>query len=204
MTTGIDQKYAMMKYCFPADISVIPLSDSLIIMYAADVYGQIWRIRYDYFGDLANAYTSAASTQVDGEEDLHGQPRLQPGLRRCSELSRPTARPWCPRMRAGRCSTRRTCPCSAMTGPAGRSCTSAPVTASMPRYTMISNRMYYVTDTGALADETDLLNLTCDELDDGRHGRCGHQDSAEEHPAQRDQLGQRFLPVLDKQGPVHG
>jgi hypothetical protein len=30
---------------------------------------------------------------------------------------------------------------------------------------MISNRMYFVTDTGALADETDLLNLTCDELD---------------------------------------
>ena len=34
------------------------------------------------------------------------------------------------------------------------------------RYTMISNRMYYVTDTSTLADETDLLNLTCDELDD--------------------------------------
>ena len=33
------------------------------------------------------------------------------------------------------------------------------------RYTMISNRMYYVSDTGETADETDLLNLTCDELD---------------------------------------
>jgi len=32
----------------PADISAIPMSDSLLIMYAADVYGQIWRIRYDY------------------------------------------------------------------------------------------------------------------------------------------------------------
>ena len=35
-----------------------------------------------------------------------------------------------------------------------------------PRYTMISNRMYYVTDTGSVADETDLLNLTCGELED--------------------------------------
>jgi len=33
------------------------------------------------------------------------------------------------------------------------------------RYTMISNRMYYVSDTGETADETDLLNLTCDELE---------------------------------------
>ena len=48
MTTGIDQKFAMMKYCIPADISVIPLSDSNLIMYVADVYGQIWRIRYDF------------------------------------------------------------------------------------------------------------------------------------------------------------
>jgi hypothetical protein len=30
---------------------------------------------------------------------------------------------------------------------------------------MISNRMYFVTDTGSAADETDLLNLTCNELD---------------------------------------
>jgi hypothetical protein len=30
---------------------------------------------------------------------------------------------------------------------------------------MISNRMYFVSDTGTVADETDLLNLTCDELD---------------------------------------
>jgi hypothetical protein len=30
---------------------------------------------------------------------------------------------------------------------------------------MISNRMYYVSDTGETADETDLLNLTCDELE---------------------------------------
>ena len=35
-----------------------------------------------------------------------------------------------------------------------------------PRYTMISNRLYFVTDTGSVADETDLLNLTCNELDD--------------------------------------
>jgi type IV pilus assembly protein PilY1 len=34
-----------------------------------------------------------------------------------------------------------------------------------PRYKMISNRFYSVTDTDSSADETDLLNLTCDELD---------------------------------------
>jgi type IV pilus assembly protein PilY1 len=34
------------------------------------------------------------------------------------------------------------------------------------RYTMISNRIYMVNDTNALGDETDLLNLTCNELDE--------------------------------------
>jgi hypothetical protein len=62
-TTGISQKYAMMKYSFPADISVIPLDESRIIMYAADVYGQIWRIRYDYFADLAHGYSDSASAK---------------------------------------------------------------------------------------------------------------------------------------------
>jgi Tfp pilus tip-associated adhesin PilY1 len=34
------------------------------------------------------------------------------------------------------------------------------------RYTMISNRIYFVSDKGTLADETDLLNLTCGELEE--------------------------------------
>jgi type IV pilus assembly protein PilY1 len=36
-----------------------------------------------------------------------------------------------------------------------------------PRYGMISNRLYLVTDEDALSDETDLLNVTCNELDEG-------------------------------------
>jgi type IV pilus assembly protein PilY1 len=44
VTTGTDQKHSDMKFCFPADISLIPLSETNILMYAADVYGNIWKI----------------------------------------------------------------------------------------------------------------------------------------------------------------
>jgi type IV pilus assembly protein PilY1 len=152
---GTDQRYNMMKYCFPADISVIPLSDSLIIMYAADVYGQIWRIRYDFVaGDSkwtvlrlftanpgstlpsGDATAFIANTQSLDSTDAGRKMFYSPDV----SLS-------------------------------GNDWTSKPVLyvgtgdRQHPRYTMIHNRMYFVSDTNTLGDETDLLNLTCDELD---------------------------------------
>jgi VCBS repeat-containing protein len=164
VTTGIRQQYAMMKYSFPADISVIPLSDSLIIMYAADVYGQIWRIRYDYFSDLGNAYDSASSAKWTVKRIFTANPG--------SNLA------------SGAASTFEAGTQSLVSTDAGRKTfyspdvslfgndwTSRPVLyfgtgdRQHARYTMISNRIYFVSDTNTLADETDLLNLTCNELD---------------------------------------
>ncbi|MBW2109804.1 MAG: hypothetical protein JRI36_14250, partial [Deltaproteobacteria bacterium] len=63
VTTGINQQYCKMKYSFPADISVIPFSESKIVMYAADIYGQIWKVTYDYYSDLSHTYTDTDSTK---------------------------------------------------------------------------------------------------------------------------------------------
>jgi Tfp pilus tip-associated adhesin PilY1 len=169
VTTGIDQKYATMKYCFPADISVIPLSDSLIIMYAADVYGQIWRIRYDYFADLSNDYTSASSTKWKVQQIFTANPgsRLATGDAAAFTAGSQTLDTrLSPEGDAGRKMFY-----SPDVSLGGNDWTGRPVLyvgtgdRQHARYTMISNRIYFVTDTGTLADETDLLNLTCNELD---------------------------------------
>jgi type IV pilus assembly protein PilY1 len=156
VATGTDQKYTMMKYCFPADLSVIPLSNSLIIIYAADVYGQIWRIRYDFafgFGrwTVLRVFTAnPGSTLASGDAAAFVN----------STQSLNTAD-------AGRKMFY-----SPDVSLSGNDWTSKPVLyvgtgdRQHPRYTMISNRMYFVTDTDTVADETDLLNLTCNELDD--------------------------------------
>ena len=170
VTTGINQKFAMMKYCFPADISVIPLSDSLIIMYAADVYGQIWRIRFDYFADLAHAYTSSSSTKWTVKRIFTANPGSTLASGDATAFTSGTqtldTRP-SPDGDAGRKMFY-----SPDVSLFGNDWTSSPILyvgtgdRQHARYTMISNRMYYVSDTGTVADETDLLNLTCDELDD--------------------------------------
>jgi len=170
VTTGTSQKYAKMKYCFPADISAIPMSDSLLIMYAADVYGQIWRIRYDYYADLAHDYTSSASTKWTVKRIFTANPgsTLASGDATAFTAGSQTldTRP-SPDGDAGRKMFY-----SPDVSLFGNDWTSRPVLyvgtgdRQHARYTMIHNRMYFVTDTGTLADETDLLNLTCDELDD--------------------------------------
>jgi Tfp pilus tip-associated adhesin PilY1 len=165
VTTGINQKYAMMKYCFPADLSVIPLSDSLIVIYAADVYGQIWSIRYDYFSDLAHSYNSSASTKWKVKRIFMANPG--------SNLASGAATTFTNNTHAlDATDAGRKMFYSPDVSLFGNDWTSRPVLyvgtgdRQHARYTMISNRMYYVTDTSTLADETDLLNLTCDELDD--------------------------------------
>jgi len=118
-----------MKYCFPADISVIPLSDSQIIMYAADVYGQVWRIRYDYFADLSNDYTSASSAKWTVKRIFTANPGS--GLASGNAEAFPT-NTLVSTDADVRCSTHLTFPCSGTIGPAGPYSTSAQATASMP------------------------------------------------------------------------
>jgi type IV pilus assembly protein PilY1 len=40
--------FTAMKWAFPADSSVIPLSERKLVIYAPDVYGQVWRVNYSY------------------------------------------------------------------------------------------------------------------------------------------------------------
>ena len=78
-----------------------------------------------------------------------------------------------------------------------------------PRYRMISNRFYAVADHDGQTDETDLLNLTCDELDlDTDIDRDGDRDEADvaiQNDLTNLLLDQTndvrgFYKVLDKQG----
>jgi Tfp pilus tip-associated adhesin PilY1 len=165
VTTGINQKYAMMKYCFPADISIIPLSDSNIIMYAADIYGQIWRIRYDYFADLAHDYTSSSSTKWTVKRIFTANPG--------SDLASGDATAFTNNTQAlVSTDAGRKMFYSPDVSLFGNDWTSSPILyvgtgdRQHARYTMISNRIYFVSDKGTLADETDLLNLTCGELEE--------------------------------------
>jgi type IV pilus assembly protein PilY1 len=76
-----------------------------------------------------------------------------------------------------------------------------------PRYAMISNRIYFVSDTNTFADETNLLNLTCDELDDNADADGNgtiNDDDATAQAALRNLLvsgaARGFYRVLDEQG----
>jgi type IV pilus assembly protein PilY1 len=199
ITTGINQNYTMMKYCFPADISVIPLSDSLIIMYAADVYGQIWRIRYDYYADLGNAYTSAASTKWTVTRIFTANPG--------SNLASGDATAFINNSQAlVSTDVGRKMFYSPDVSLFGNDWTSKPVLyvgtgdRQHARYTMISNRMYFVTDTGTLADETDLLNLTCDELDENSTVAADTKTALESILLNGTNSVRGTYRVLDKQG----
>jgi type IV pilus assembly protein PilY1 len=155
VTTGTDQKYAMMKYCFPADISVIQLSESILTMYAADVYGQIWRIRYNY--NSANKWSVKRIFAANPGSKLPSgdATAFEAGTQSLDDVDSGRKMFYSPDVSLS-----------------GNDWTDRPVLyfgtgdRQHPRYTMISNRFYVLSDTGETADETDLLNLTCDELDD--------------------------------------
>ena len=165
VTTGIDQKYAAMKYCFPADISMIPFSPYEIVMYAADIYGQIWKIEYAYFAERSRPYNDPNSTRWTVKRIFTANPG--------SSLA------------TGDPDTFKAGTQTLVSADAGRKMfyspdvsyfgndwTTKPVLyfgtgdRAHPRYAMISNRIYLVTDDDTLADETDLLNVTCNELDE--------------------------------------
>jgi len=150
--TGVVQTFSGMKWCFPADPTVIDLKDSLLI-YMADLYGQVWKITHDYRrpGDkwqLKRIFqANPGSDQADALTALSRAPSL-------NALDRGRKTFYSPDV-------------SYM----GSGWTDSPVLflgtgdkahpMTIPPY---QNRFYAFSDTDALADETHLLNLTCNEL----------------------------------------
>ena len=151
VTTGNNQLYSAMKYCFPADMSIIPFSDTELLIYAADIYGQIWKIVYLYNAQnqwtikrvfTANPGSDMETGNVDG---------LTPPSFNTSDAGRKTFY-------------------SPDIAYFGNEWTSRPVLyfgtgdRAHPTYRMVKNRFYVVADYDVMTDERQLLNLTCGEL----------------------------------------
>ncbi len=155
ITTGTDQTYADMKYCFPADPSVIALSREKLVIYSADIYGQIWKITYDYFAPSpATRWKVRLIFKSNPGSNLpSGDTNIAGAKDNVADQGRKTF--YSPDVSfAGTCWTNRPV---LYFGTGDR---------AHPRYSMISNRFYVVADYDSLTKETDLLNLTCNELDD--------------------------------------
>ncbi|MBW2029719.1 MAG: hypothetical protein JRJ31_11665 [Deltaproteobacteria bacterium] len=202
ITTGTDQRYAMMKYAFPADLSVIPLCETKLVIYAADLYAQVWKVVYDYQADTARAFGDPRSTRWVVKRIFASNPgsTLQSGSTDTDSASLDPSD-------GGR---------KAFYSPdvsfAGNEWSPGPVLyfgtgdRAHPRYTMISNRFYAIRDLDRFTDESALLNLTCDELDlDADPDGDGDHDSDDEllQKALKDLLlqgkAQGFYRTLDKQ-----
>jgi len=155
VTTGTEQKYTDMKYCFPADPSVIALSKEKLVIYSADIYGQIWKITYDYYDPSPTARwkVKLIFKSNPGSDLASGDTNIAGAHDNIADQGRKTF--YSPDVSFfGTCWTKRPV---LYFGTGDR---------AHPRYTMISNRFYVVADYNSITKETDLLNLTCDELDD--------------------------------------
>jgi type IV pilus assembly protein PilY1 len=156
VATGTDQNYTAMQYCFPADISVIPLSEEYLLMYAADIYGQIWKITYDYLAAGSNQWAVKRIFMANPGSDLptgtSDPVDIAAASLNASDAGRKTF--YSPDVSFGNDWALGLPVLYFGTGD-----------REHPTYRMISNRLYAVTDMDSSADETDLLNLTCDELD---------------------------------------
>ena len=204
-TLGIYQSYANMTFCFPADMTVIPLSTTNLVIYAADVYGQIWKITYDYFADIRD-YMDADSVKWQVERIFQSNPGSDlatgdPDIAGATLTIPPD-------------DTGRKTFYSPDVSYFGNCWTSKPVLyfgtgdRAHPRYAMISNRFYTVADHNTPTDETDLLNLTCDELDENADSD-GDGDVDTDDGTRKDELEIKlrdenacrgFFRVIDKQG----
>ncbi len=202
-TLGIYQSYANMTFCFPADMTIIPLSETNLTMYAADVYGQIWKITYDYFADqLSYTDSNSVKWQVKpvfqsnpGSDLATGDPDIAGAALDSSDTGRKTFY-------------------SPDVSYFGNCWTSKPVLyfgtgdRAHPRYAMISNRFYTVADHNTLTHETDLLNLTCDELDENADADGDGDVDSDDTTRKQDlisklsneSVSRGFFRVMDKQG----
>lgn len=213
-TTGVAQTCNAMKYCFPAEISVVPFSKSNLLMYAADIYGQIWKVKYDYYADAINSYESDLSARWTVKPVFTANPGsdLESGVG--AELITPFTdsdpdTPGFDNSYQGR---------KVFYSPDvsffGNEWTNRPVLyfgtgdRAHPRYTMISNRFYAVVDNNNLIYETNLLNLTCDELDEDadadNDGETGNKDDVLVRENLRALFYNKnvwgFYRIMDKQG----
>lgn len=153
--TGTAQTYTAMKWCFPADPTVIQLSESKLRFYIADVYGQIWKVYYNYSASGEKWEVSRVFKANPGSDQTGATDTTPPPVLDTTDLGRKMFY-------------------SPDVSYLGNDWTNYPVLyfgtgdRSHPRYVPdYDDRFYVVADTGTLADETNLLNLTCDELDDG-------------------------------------
>jgi type IV pilus assembly protein PilY1 len=151
ITTGTEQTYTSMKYCFPADPSVISFSERKKVIYSADVYGQIWKITFNY--NASSAWTvQRVFTANPGYSLPSGSTNISSAVVNTTDSGR-----------------------KAFYSPDvsfyGNEYTDYPVLyfgtgdREHPKSTMISDRFYSVVDSGTFLNEGNLLNLTCDELD---------------------------------------
>jgi Tfp pilus tip-associated adhesin PilY1 len=150
-----------MKWAFPADPSVIPLSERKLVIYAPDVYGQLWRVNYSYTDSggawsVKRIFEANPGSDQTGATDFPPAPALNPNDMGRKMFYTPDisyrGSDWSgddPVLYFG-------------TGDRAH-----------PRYVNwdgtngYHDRFYVVADTDSAtpANETKLLNLTCDELD---------------------------------------
>lgn len=150
-----DTGYDQMRWCFPADPTVIPISTSRLVIYAPDIYGQIWKVTYtDTDTGSWSAYRIFKANP--GSDMLTGDTTAFPGEEDANDTGR-----------------------KMFYGPDvsyfGNCWSTYPVLyfgtgdREHPNYSMVSNRFYAIKDTFGIYDiteETDLVNLTCNELED--------------------------------------
>ncbi|MGD9160527.1 MAG: hypothetical protein PVG39_19075, partial [Desulfobacteraceae bacterium] len=214
-TTGTAQTSNAMKYCFPADISAIPFSESSLLIYAADIYGQIWKVKYNYDADTVNLFDSDLSARWTVKRIFSANPGsdLAPGTG--DGLAAPFTDPYPDTPGFDNTDQGRKTFYSPDISFYGNEWTNKPVLyfgtgdRAHPRYTMISNRFYAVADTGSLIYETDLLNLTCNELDvdaDADNDGVAHDEADDESVQEKlkalfyNKKVNGFYRILDEQG----
>ena len=152
--SGVTQTYPDMIWCFPADPTMIDFTSRLLI-YGTDVYGQVWKVDYDY-------YRSEDKWTV--ERVFQANPGSNQA-KAADALIEPAAV-------LDNTDYGRKVFYSPDISYQGNEWTDYPVLyfgtgdRAHPRYVPnYHDRFYCISDTGLLADEMDLLNLTCDELE---------------------------------------
>jgi type IV pilus assembly protein PilY1 len=153
--------FSAMKWSFPADPSVIPLSERKMVIYTPDVYGQVWRVNYSYT-DSGGAWSVKRIFEVNPGSDQTGGTDFPPAPA-LNNLDKGRKMFYAPDISYRGSDWSGDDPVLYF-GTGDR---------AHPRYVNwdgtngYHERFYTVADTDSAtpANETKLLNLTCDELD---------------------------------------
>lgn len=151
--TGTSQTENNMIYCFPADPTVIGLPGYSLLVYNTDVYGTVWKLTYVYgrsepWQVIPIFSANPGSNQANAVEGISVAASLDSSDYGRKVFYSPDVSYY------------------------GNAWTDYPTLyfgtgdRAHPRYiSSYENRFYAFSDTSVHADETDLLNLTCDEMD---------------------------------------